>query len=489
MENELFQKIPSLQVIICRQCKHGVRPAEVERHLKRKHQFKHQSAHQLAQAVQQWEDIEQDSAAIQIPPVVDNPLPILPCEPSGLLCQRHDPLCHYVASNMGTMRNHWRQVHQWSQQTRRGRVGQRECTQGAAELRRSFTTVAWQQIFPSGPGSHYIHIRFPEGHPPPPPPPPPADQAQRAVDAIITAWDQARTAQEQQAVIQADWITDANPWLRRTGWARYLEGVHPQDLLRLVEAPPEEPPDPIEQAIQAIWNAMGQLAWRSQQTVQRCGTGICMEAARTEAGQTPYRPLQAYMDETSVQKHVQAWQQVLGFIARTQATQAGQGMQEWCGPLPVYGMTARQQRKWQILWQLAMPTMARPQQAPHRARARAVHMFPGAGRILEQGGNPGSYRATEGRGVSPGDQPTAGHGVSPEHVEEAEETGNAGSTEPAWMMSPMERACLEFCIELLNQRHRAHEYESPLVCAMAVLGWGETGWRDPDSYPPPFYRG
>ncbi|BCR90106.1 uncharacterized protein ACHE_51304S [Aspergillus chevalieri] len=119
--------------------------------------------------------------------------------------------------------------------------------------------------------------------------------------------------------------------------------------------------------------------------------------------------------------------------------------------------------------------MARPQQAPHRARARAVHMFPGAGRILEQGGNPGSYRATEGRGVSPGDQPTAGHGVSPEHVEEAEETGNAGSTEPAWMMSPMERACLEFCIELLNQRHRAHEYESPLVCAMAVLGWGRLG--------------
>ncbi|BCR92934.1 uncharacterized protein ACHE_80834S [Aspergillus chevalieri] len=137
------------------------------------------------------------------------------------------------------MRKHWRQVHQWSQQTRRGRVGQRERTQGAAELRRSFTTVAWQQIFPSGPGSHYIHIRFPEGHPPPPLPP--ADQAQRAVDAIITAWDQARTAQEQQAVIQADRITDANPWLRRTGWARYLEGVHPQDLLRLVEAPPRSP--------------------------------------------------------------------------------------------------------------------------------------------------------------------------------------------------------------------------------------------------------
>jgi hypothetical protein len=32
---------------------------------------------------------------------------------------------------------------------------------------------------------------------------------------------------------------------------------------------------------------------------------------------------------------------------------------------------------------------------------------------------------------------------------------------------------LEFCIKLMNQRHRTHEYESALVCAMAVQGWGE----------------
>ncbi|KAH2644767.1 hypothetical protein KXW55_006875 [Aspergillus fumigatus] len=54
----------------------------------------------------------------------------------------------------------------------------------------------------------------------------------------------------------------------------------------------------------------------------------------------------------------------------------------------------------------------------------------------------------------------------------------------AWTMTDIEKACLEFCIELLNQRHRSHEYESALVCAMAVLGQGETGWRDPESYPP-----
>jgi hypothetical protein len=64
MENQLFEKIPSLQIIICRQCKHGVRPAEAERHLKQKHQFNHHQATQVAQAIQQWAEITQDSQAI-----------------------------------------------------------------------------------------------------------------------------------------------------------------------------------------------------------------------------------------------------------------------------------------------------------------------------------------------------------------------------------------------------------------------------------------
>ena len=43
---------------------------------------------------------------------------------------------------------------------------------------------------------------------------------------------------------------------------------------------------------------------------------------------------------------------------------------------------------------------------------------------------------------------------------------------------------LAFCIELLNQIYHAQKYKSALICAMAVLGRGEFGWRDPESYPP-----
>jgi hypothetical protein len=195
---------------------------------------------------------------------------------------------------------------------------------------------------------------------------------------MVIAWERARAHEAEQATIQVDEAADANPWLRMTGWARYLDGMHPQDLRQLVEAPIEavmvendhvEDPkaDPTEQAVRVIWDAMDQLARRSQRTVQQCGAGIRVEAARTEAGQTPYKPLQAYMDEASIEKHVQPWQQVLAFIARTQAAQAsrdgdshedggdgssghGCGNSKWLGTLPAYGMTPRQRQKWQALW-------------------------------------------------------------------------------------------------------------------------------------------
>lgn len=51
-------------------------------------------------------------------------------------------------------------------------------------------------------------------------------------------------------------------------------------------------------------------------------------------------------------------------------------------------------------------------------------------------------------------------------------------------MAPIDIACLDFCIELLNQRIQVEDYECALICALAVLGRGERGWRDAESYPP-----
>ncbi|CAG8366993.1 unnamed protein product, partial [Penicillium salamii] len=48
---------------------------------------------------------------------------------------------------------------------------------------------------------------------------------------------------------------------------------------------------------------------------------------------------------------------------------------------------------------------------------------------------------------------------------------------------PIETACLNFCIELLNQRIGADEYECALVCVLALLGRSRIGWYTPDSFP------
>jgi hypothetical protein len=49
--------------------------------------MKQADAVMIANAIQGWEDIEQDSNAITIPLALNDPLPNLPCEANSLLCQ------------------------------------------------------------------------------------------------------------------------------------------------------------------------------------------------------------------------------------------------------------------------------------------------------------------------------------------------------------------------------------------------------------------
>ena len=64
----------------------------------------------------------------------------------------------------------------------------------------------------------------------------------------------------------------------------------------------------------------------------------------------------------------------------------------------------------------------------------------------------------------------------------AEPTANAISE--AERLSSIQKACLEFCIALMSQLITRREYDSPLVCALAVLGVKEDGWKGAEQYPP-----
>ena len=71
-------------------------------------------------------------------------------------------------------------------------------------------------------------------------------------------------------------------------------------------------------------------------------------------------------------------------------------------------------------------------------------------------------------------------------AEEMEEAPAAGfeSTGRPEALSGLEKACLAFCIALLNHSITRKEYDSPLVCALAVLGVKEDGWKGAEQYPP-----
>ncbi|KAL4947032.1 hypothetical protein BDW69DRAFT_199948 [Aspergillus filifer] len=257
----------------------------------------------------------------------------------------HPNHCHYTSTH----------VHGWSQQTCGGQVCMDQQQQGQLEFQQSFLRVAWQQIFPTQKNSHL-------------PPTLVVDHQQ------IAAKIKAQAANDKQQA------------------ARYLAGVHFQDMLAVVAAPDPEQVDPISQATQRVWDAMAQLAWRSQQT-------------------TPLQPLRVYMDEKSIQEHVRPWQQILLFIIRTQTDWP------WRQKKPQYVMTARQHKTWWRVWQLA----SRPANGP--------------------AGKPPVPRSSP--------DPLAPD-LDPSRIK-------------PFIMTPLETACLEFCIKLLNQKTKVHKYKSPLA--------------------------
>ncbi|KAA8651125.1 uncharacterized protein ATNIH1004_000003 [Aspergillus tanneri] len=258
-------------------------------------------------------------------------------------------------------------------------------------------------IFPSRKGSHYIYVRGSEEEPSIP-------VHTEQVDQAIQQITEALGGDEDPDRCDRGWRDPRRqPVVADDGVDPVFTGVYHAQRLRRI-------------GVQRIWKAMEGVVRKSQWTVQHTGQAIRIEAVRSEKGQTPYRPLQVYMDADSVAKHVQPWQQILAFIARTQAPHPEKR--------PPYGMTPRQRKKWRQLWQMASQIS------------------------------------------------------SPNSIDEADSTDERDPERAQWMMSDIERACLECCIKLMNQTYHAQEYESVLICAMAVLGRGEFGWQDAESYPP-----
>jgi hypothetical protein len=78
------------------------------------------------------------------------------------------------------------------------------------------------------------------------------------------------------------------------------------------------------------------------------------------------------------------------------------------------------------------------------------------------------------------------HEIDADEADQARETAPDQSAAGARQekLTRLQKACVDFCISLLNHRITRKEYDSPLVCALAVLGVKEEGWKGAEQYPP-----
>ena len=181
---------------------------------------------------------------------------------------------------------------------------------------------------------------------------------------------------------------------------------------------------------------MESMARHCQQTITfRVGVFVRLKVIRTKKHQTKYHPLQPYQNVKSFEDYVRAWQQVLMFFTRIKDSKARQRQSDpW--KMPKYRFTKDQRQAWRSLNDAIQAKVenasqiAREDQSPI---AREERRSNSASNIIDE--------------------------ASTDEESTAEDSP----------LDVLEALCLKFCISLLDQQITRHEYDSSLVCALAVL--------------------
>lgn len=161
------------------------------------------------------------------------------------------------------------------------------------------------------------------------------------------------------------------------------------------------------------------------------------------------------MDEKSIGNHARPWKQMLMFFARTQREHKWES--------PKYRFSRWQREAWEALIEQA---------------ERYVDGEDNGGD--EEGGDregskeEGSEEEGSNNGKDGKDDDDDDKGYGGRTNEDKGATKEEQQQTPK-QLSKIQKACLGFCIELLNQSISRREYNSALVCALAVLGVKEDG--------------
>jgi hypothetical protein len=344
VKEKYFDHLVEYRLPICKECQHGVWPDQIKGHLQGvNHKLSRKEASLIGEAVRNWAGLIRYPSELEVPNYVNQPISQLPLYKDGLLCTLNLDRCHYVCRGPKYIKEHWRKAHQWSISARRGGSGRAKGLRIERRFQEGAKSIQCQRFFVSRHGSQYFEVRQAEESL--------TDETQAVPVDGEALWAQLRKKvtgkwasieKRAQTTIQKGEKDEVNPWLERTQWEPYLEGMERPDLIACISEPNVDPKGDEEPVEAAIWEAMDELARFSQTSViERIGVFVRMEAIRTEKHQMRYQPLQPYMDEKSIGEHTRPWKQILMFFARTQREH------EWKSPECRF--TRRQREAWEAL--------------------------------------------------------------------------------------------------------------------------------------------
>ena len=459
MEVEHFDYLVEYQLAVCRECQYTVWPDKIEGHLYGKHhKIPRKRAREIADQVCSWPGLIPFASELRVPVRIDRPIPQLPLYKDGLMCRLDPEKCWYICRDRKTLKKHWDDKHQYSVASHRGGSGSAKKQRVEQRFEAAVKRVYCQRFFPNSHGSRYFEVGEAGEEV--------GDENRARVVIGEVLWDRvcekammrwAEVEKKNRETIQEVQTNEANPWLERTGWSKYLRELNRPELLESIREPNDDPDaeEGEREAVEgAIWKAMGEVAEIGQaSTVNRIGVSVRLEAIRTEKHQTRYQPLQPYQDEGAIKDRVQPWKQVLMFFARTQREH------DWRSP--EYRFTRGQRRAWDELIKEAR-------------------------RVADGGGECGSKcGSSDEEVVDDGESEVGSDDMESDAGIDGEDEINPNQTKPKPKpLTHIQKVCLDFCVALLNQTMTGREYDSALVCALAVLGVREEGWQGPDRYPP-----
>ena len=453
----LFDSIPSHRLIVCRRCRYTVWPHQIARHLSgREHRLRRREAKKIQDEISHWPDLIDSAESLAAVNDGVRPFEALRMYEDGKLCQVKPESCKYICRSVQAMKNHILRAHPDVRRNRRGRPS----NEAIAEIRINPPVQQWkpavcQRFFTQGPGSQYFAVA--------------ADEATATAAVPVTA---TRIEQAEQVMIQAmERVKDQRRrliaeapfnepslWLKRVGWVKRLEGLDRDELVSSVR----EPEPDTELIATLIWRAMDEMIRECQQTViEYAGIFIRMEAIRTESKQTNYHPLQAYMNERAIRDYSRPWKQIIMFIERTQREH------KWESPR--YRLNRKQKSAWAELRRQAAEESVREMD-----RASETNSRPGSASTRSSGGSSVEFASQVGADR---------HGSGDDSGNRSDRRDD-GRRPVFKKMRGLKKACLEFCIRLLDQKAQQNEYECALVYASAVLGAKSDGWKGVSEYPP-----